>query len=101
MKKKNRILIAVLCLLAVGGGILFYNKNADVGQNFDETKAFEKLTKKNPYLKNDKRKTAGEDIYAKGEHIVITDEELEWQTEVFKLTSSNVPEEDAFDFICK
>lgn len=101
MKKKNRILIAVLCLLAVGGGILFYNKNADVGQNFDETKAFEKLTKKNPYLKDDKRKTAGEDIYAKGEHIVITDEELEWQTEVFKLTSSDVPEEDAFDFICK
>lgn len=34
-------------------------------------------------------------------NITITDEELEWQTEVFKLTNSKVPEEDAFNFICK
>lgn len=101
MKKRNCILIAGLCVLVIGGSLLFYNKNVDAGQDFDKTKAFEELTKENPYLKNDKLKIASDDIYAKGEHITITNEELEWQTEVFKLTDSSVPEEDAFNYICK
>lgn len=101
MKKRNQILIVGSCLLAIGGSILFYSKSDDAGQDFDKTKAFGELTRENPYLKYDKLKPVNDDIYAKGDHITITDEELEWQTEVFKLTNSKVPEEDAFNFICK
>ena len=49
MKKRNQILIAGSCLLAIGGSILFYSKSDDAGQDFDKTKAFAELTRENPY----------------------------------------------------
>ena len=99
MKKRNRILLGGLCFLVLGSGILLYNKKIDAGQDFEQTKTFAEINKENPYLKNDNLRTT-KDIYAKGKHIYITNEEMEWQTEVFKLANSDNPEGVAFKFIC-
>lgn len=99
MKKRNRILLGGLCFLVLGSGILLYNKKIDADQDFEQTKTFAEINKENPYLKNDNLRTT-KDIYAKGKHIYITNEEMEWQTEVFKLANSDNPEGDAFKFIC-
>ncbi|MCB6195694.1 hypothetical protein [Blautia marasmi] len=100
MKKRNRILLAVLCFLILGSSIFLYDKKIDAGQDFEQTTTFAEINKENPYLKNDNLRTT-KDVYAKGNHIYITKEEMEWQTEVFKLANSDNPEDDAFKFICK
>lgn len=101
MKKKNWVCLGIICFLLVGSSIFLFSRKADAGQNFDQTRTYAELTKENPFVKPDTVKAGNVDLYAKGEHVFITNEEIKWQTEVFELTDSKEPEADAYASVCK
>ncbi|MSA02998.1 hypothetical protein GKG47_14500 [Lactonifactor sp. BIOML-A3] len=86
----------LLCVLVIGG--IVYVK---AGQSFEQTKEYSDLMLENPFLKTKLRKSSNDTVIAKGAHVNITSDELEWMTQVMELNDSSNPSLDAYNELCR